>query len=170
VQQNKAERDRVNADKKKAKVLQAKLDKEEKKRQQAAAAEGGAGAEEIEWIMCEQCKKWRVVPSEVAQVLDSSQAAAWTCSMNTWDEPPPAGTSPCDVPQQAMDDDEDDDEDDAEGAAMEWPPEKFEVGMPCDAKDEYGNFYKAKIVAIDSEDKHTVKVHYNGKLPPLAVV
>lgn len=160
-QQNKAERDRVNADKKKARALQAKLDKEEKARQAAAAAEEGDGGDEIEWIMCEQCRKWRVIPPEVAKVLDSSQAAAWTCSMNTWDEPPPEGTSPCDVPQQSMED-EDDDEDDAEGAAMDWPPEKFEVGMPCDAKDEYGNFYKAKIVAVDSAEQ-TVKVHYNGE-------
>lgn len=168
-QQNKVERERVNAEKKKAKALQAKLDKEEKARQQAAAAaEGEDGAEQIEWIMCEQCRKWRVVPATMAELLDSTQTAAWTCAMNTWDAPPPAGTSACDVPQQAMDDD-DDPEDaagDATGAAMDWPPEKFEIGMPCDAKDEYGNFYKAKIVGIGDPvgaDKHNVKVHYNGE-------
>jgi hypothetical protein len=165
-QQNKAERDRINADKKKAKALQAKLDKEEKERQQAAAAAGEAEEEQIEWIMCEQCKKWRMVPTEMAQLLDSAQTAAWTCSQNTWDAPPPAGTSACDVPEQTPENmEEEDDEEDVAGASMSWPPEKFEVGMPCDAKDEFGNFYKAKIVAIGGSgghDEHNVKVHYNG--------
>lgn len=156
----------MNADKKKAKALQAKLDKEEKARQQATTS-GDDGEQHLEWIMCEQCKKWRVVPPEMAQVLDDSQAAAWTCSMNTWDAPPPAGTSACDVPQQVMDNEDNDDEEDVAGAAMAWPPERFEVGMPCDAKDEYGTFYKAKIVELgdpNGQDKHNVKVHYNGKL------
>lgn len=158
----------MQAEKKKARALAAKLEKAERARERAAAAAAEDEVDEIEWIMCEQCKKWRVVPAEIAKLLDSTQTTAWNCSMNTWDPPPPAGTAACDVPQQSIgDEDAEDEAGDEVSAAMAWPPQKFEIGMPCDAQDEFGNFYKAKIVQLgdpNGPDKHNVKVHYHGEL------
>ena len=163
--ENKAAREKVNAEKKKAKALQAKLDRDEEKKRAEKMAAGELEEEETEWIQCEQCRKWRVVPNEMAKLLDSTAAASWTCAMNTWDAPPPAGTTACDVAEQALDDQDEDAEGDAEGMAMTWPPEKYEIGMPCDAKDEYGQWYKSKIVEIGDPNgpgREEVKVHYLG--------
>lgn len=163
--ENKAAREKVNAEKKKAKAMQAKLDKDEEKKRAAAMAAGGLEEEETEWIQCGQCDKWRIVPNEMAALLDSTQTQAWTCAMNTWDAPPPAGTAACDVAEQSLDDQADDDAGDAEGMAMTWPPEKYEIGLPCDAKDEYGQWYKSTVVEVSDPNgpgKGEVKVHYLG--------
>ena len=79
--------------------------------------------------------------------------------------PPPAGKSACDVEQESMGDEEDDSAA-AAAAEMPWPPEKWEVGLLCDAKDEFGTWYKGKVVDVDpAKHPDEVKVHYNGTGP-----
>ena len=62
--------------------------------------------------------------------------------------------------------DEEDDSAAAAAAEMPWPPEKWEVGLLCDAKDEFGTWYKGKVVDVDpAKHPDEVKVHYNGTGP-----
>lgn len=37
----------------------------------------------VNWVSCESCGKWRVVPHHIN--LDALQKQKWYCSMNTWD-------------------------------------------------------------------------------------
>jgi hypothetical protein len=118
-QKSKAENKKRREELSKIKKAQKAKDKaeEQKTRQDALAAAEAEGSEE--WIQCDACKKWRVIPAQIATLLDAtSQSVGWQCSMNTWDDPPPAGTRACDVPEEKFELDEEDEADVAYGASM----------------------------------------------------
>eukprot|EP01052_Picozoa_sp_SAG31_P018152 SAG31_NODE_1273_length_9057_cov_13.364103_4_plen_282_part_00 len=73
----------------------------------------------------------------------------WTCAMNTWDPPPPAGCSACSVPQPDTSEYESVDCSVAAGASnVPWPPSSWQVGYELDVKDDIGGWYNAKVVAL----------------------
>ena len=51
----------------------------------------------LQWIACDKCQKWRVIPAAHYGKLQCG--AKWDCTMNSWDPPPPRGVKPCDVPE-----------------------------------------------------------------------
>ena len=89
----------------------------------------------------------------------------WTCAQNTWDPPPPEGTKHCDVPEAPFDVEEEEEEEEGGDAPSQWPPLEWVNGLKCDARDEYGMWYKAKVVkvgAAGTKDAGHVLIHYNG--------
>ena len=44
-----------------------------------------------------------------------------------------------------------------------WPPAEWAEGLKCDARDEFGTWYKAKVVSVGTgEQAGSVLVHYMG--------
>lgn len=54
--------------------------------------ESSAEAENLEWVQCEKCNKWRKLPPYIAS---DDLPDVWTCDMNTWN---PSSAS-CDAPE-----------------------------------------------------------------------
>ena len=49
-----------------------------------------------EWVLCDQCSKWRRLPARTDPNFPNDLPEKWVCSMNTWD----VKTSTCSAPQQ----------------------------------------------------------------------
>ena len=65
----------------------------------ACRCASGAGAGETdEWIACDACGKWRVVPKTVVAALGDNDR--WECAQN-----PRAAFNACDIPEEAWEGD-----------------------------------------------------------------
>ena len=64
--------------------------KKKKKRKDGDAVEGDE--EDSQWVQCDECKKWRIIPSSVVESLPD----LWVCADNVYD---PKHSS-CDAPEQ----------------------------------------------------------------------
>ena len=72
---------------------------EKKTRRQPPGASGaGAGRRGDEWIACDACGKWRVVPKTVVAALGDNDR--WECAQN-----PRAAFNACDIPEEAWEGD-----------------------------------------------------------------
>lgn len=78
---------------------QADIGKKKKKRDRRKDAEGGgsqSGGEESEddsqWVQCDKCAKWRIIPSSVVQMLPKQ----WYCADNIYD----TKRASCEAPEQ----------------------------------------------------------------------
>jgi hypothetical protein len=67
----------------------AKLAKKSKENKEAVTTE------EVKWIQCDECSKWRSIPPSTGIDIDSLPEK-WFCYMNTWDE----ARNKCDVPEE----------------------------------------------------------------------
>jgi len=69
-------------------------DKKKKKRkgEEKGADDVGSPEDDSQWVQCDGCSKWRIIPSIVVSTLPSK----WFCADNIWD---PRRAS-CDVPEQ----------------------------------------------------------------------
>ena len=47
------------------------------------AAEGDEATDQ--WVQCERCKLWRVVPDEYWQEVSTDEGSAWLCESAAWD-------------------------------------------------------------------------------------
>jgi hypothetical protein len=52
--------------------------------------------EEVKWIQCDECSKWRSIPPSTGIDIDSLPEK-WFCYMNTWDE----ARNKCEVPEES---------------------------------------------------------------------
>jgi len=85
---------------KEEKLNQAELSKKKKKRRREMEEEQEEDAEEVdpgelEWVQCDKCKKWRVLPDNVKAASLPDQ---WYCQMNIYDPK----RNNCDAPEQNM--------------------------------------------------------------------
>ena len=72
----------------------------------------------LEWVQCEQCKKWRTVPTSIDL---ASLPEQWFCTMNTWN----SNYNTCDAAQE-----EDEDDDDASNNAPQKAGKKRKRAAP----------------------------------------
>ena len=68
------------------------------KRADDAGASGAGAGETDEWIACDACGKWRVVPKTVVAALGDNDR--WECAQN-----PRAAFNACDIPEEAWEGD-----------------------------------------------------------------
>ena len=85
---------------KEEKLNQAESSKKKKKRRREMEEEQEQEAEEVdpgelEWVQCDKCKKWRVLPDNITAASLPDQ---WYCQMNVYDPK----RSTCDAPEQNM--------------------------------------------------------------------
>jgi len=64
-----------------------------RKKREKAEGESDSMVDDNNWVQCDQCKKWRIIPSHISI---SSLPERWYCSLNTYD--PERNT--CDAPEQ----------------------------------------------------------------------
>lgn len=60
----------------------------EKEESEVAASEDGApqaaGAPTDQWVQCDRCKTWRVVPPEQWPAVEADDREEWLCEYATW--------------------------------------------------------------------------------------
>mmetsp|Transcript_15163 Transcript_15163/g.37161 ORF Transcript_15163/g.37161 Transcript_15163/m.37161 type:complete len:1484 (+) Transcript_15163:310-4761(+) len=69
--------------------------KKKKRRRNHGSDEEESDEEERQWVQCDKCQKWRILPSRVEA---SSLPDVWQCSMNDWDPK----HSDCSVAEQTL--------------------------------------------------------------------
>ena len=66
--------------------------KKKKKRKEMEGDTGHEDIPEFQWVQCDKCSKWRVIPSSVVDSLPPK----WYCANNEWDKK----RASCDAPEQ----------------------------------------------------------------------
>ncbi|KAK9789057.1 hypothetical protein WJX73_007793 [Symbiochloris irregularis] len=99
-----------------AQLLTGNLDKEdlEAEGQPQAGAGGEAAQGTDQWVQCDRCKTWRIVPDSDWGAVQEDEREEWLCEYATWDLTDHAPFS-CDAGDGAEGAQEDDENEEGEG-------------------------------------------------------